>query len=103
MLLTLVDVPLISSTTVRAVVECHARTSAPIVRPVRGAEHGHPVLIDRALFTALRHADPSMGAKTVVRQYVSQDGDVPVDDDGAFLDVDTPQEYEDLILRLTHE
>ena len=52
MLLTLVDVPLVSPATVRAVVDRYRRRSAPIVRPVRGDEHGHPVLIDRSLFAA---------------------------------------------------
>ena len=69
------------------------RPRAPIVRPVRGEEHGHPVLIDRSLFGALRAADPSTGAKPIVREHVSPAGDVVVDDDGAFIDIDTPEEY----------
>src|SRR4051794_1221572 len=59
MLLTLVDVPLVCPATIRAVVERYHATHAPIVRPVRGDEHGHPVLIDRALFPLLRAADPA--------------------------------------------
>ena len=95
-LLTLVDVPLIGVSTVRAVVDRYLATRAPIVRPVRGAEHGHPVLIDRSLFDALRHADPREGAKAVVRSHASASGDVPVEDAGAFADADTPIEYERL-------
>ncbi len=95
-LLTLVDVPLIGVSTVRAVVDRYLTTHAPIVRPVRGAEHGHPVLIDRSLFDALRHADPREGAKAVVRSHASASGDVPVEDAGAFADADTPVEYERL-------
>jgi molybdenum cofactor cytidylyltransferase len=97
MLLTLVDVPLVSPATVRAVVDRHRATGAPIVRPVRGSEHGHPVFIDRSLFAALRAADPSTGAKPVVRAHVSAAGDVEVDDEGAFLDIDTPEEYEQVV------
>jgi molybdenum cofactor cytidylyltransferase len=93
MLLTLVDVPLVSSTTVRAVVDRYRQTRAPIVRPVRGDQHGHPVLIDRSLFDNLRGADPTVGAKAVVRAHVSRAGDVLVDDDGSFLDIDTPEAY----------
>jgi molybdenum cofactor cytidylyltransferase len=95
-LLTLVDVPLIGVSTVRAVIDRYLATHAPIVRPVRGAEHGHPVLIDRSLFDALRHADPRAGAKAVVRSHASASGDVPVEDAGAFADADTPVEYERL-------
>ena len=93
MLLTLVDVPLVAPATIRAVIQRYKETGAPIVRPVRGAEHGHPVLIDRMLFPLLRAADPEAGAKPVVRDHVSPAGDVAVDDDGAFFDIDTPEEY----------
>ena len=95
-LVTLVDVPLIGVSTVRAVVDRYLSTHAPVVRPVRGAEHGHPVLLDRSLFDELRHADPGRGAKAVVRAHASALGDVPVDDEGAFADADTPIEYERL-------
>src|SRR5262245_52001409 len=87
MLMTLVDVPLVSSSTVRRVIERYRSTGAPVVRPVRGALHGHPVLIDRSLFRLLRAADPTLGAKPVVRAHVSSAGDLTVDDDGAFLDI----------------
>jgi len=93
-LLMLVDAPLVAEETVRMVMERYRTTRAPIVRPVRGNEHGHPVLIDRSLFPLLRAADPAEGAKPIVRAHVSSGGDVEVNDDGAFLDIDTKQEYE---------
>jgi molybdenum cofactor cytidylyltransferase len=98
MLLMLVDVPMVSAETVRAVLRRYHDTHASIVRPVRGALHGHPVLIDRGLFHALRTADPAQGAKPVVRANVSLAGDVEVDDSGAFADVDTPADYRNLII-----
>jgi CTP:molybdopterin cytidylyltransferase MocA len=97
MLLTLVDVPLASADTVRAVVSRYRMLRAPLVRPVQGARHGHPVLIDRSLFDALRKSDPASGAKPVVRAHASPEGDVEVSDEGAFLDIDTPEEYEALL------
>jgi molybdenum cofactor cytidylyltransferase len=100
-LLTLVDVPLVGAATVRAVVDCYRRTRAPIVRPVRGDEHGHPVLIDRSLFDAIRHADPAIGAKPIIRANVSAAGDVAVDDPGAFADFDTPGDYNKLPRKTT--
>jgi CTP:molybdopterin cytidylyltransferase MocA len=63
---------------------------------VRGDQHGHPVLIDRSLFDLLRRADPHRGAKAVVRAHATPAGDIQVDDDGAFDDIDTPVEYERL-------
>jgi CTP:molybdopterin cytidylyltransferase MocA len=93
-LVTLVDVPFVAPSTVRAVVDRYRRTHAPVVRPVSGARHGHPVLIDRSLFDFIRAAEPSSGAKQVVRAYASSAGDVEVEDEGAFADIDTQEEYE---------
>lgn len=92
-LVTLVDVPLVSADTVRAVLDRYRRTHAPIVRPTSGSRHGHPLLIDRSLFDALRAADPEVGAKPIVRAHASAEGDVEVADEGAFLDIDTAEEY----------
>lgn len=96
-LLALVDAPLFAAETVRRVVARFRETSAPVVRAVHGDAHGHPVLISRALFAALAAADPAFGAKPVVRGHVSPAGDVEVDDAGAFIDIDTPEDYERVI------
>lgn len=93
-LIALVDVPFVRADTVRAVIERYHRTHAPVVRPARGGQHGHPLLIDRSVFHHLRRADPLLGAKPVVRAHVTPEGEVPVDDDGAFFDIDTPEDYE---------
>lgn len=93
MLMTLVDVPAASPATIRRVIDRYFETGAPVVRPIRGDEHGHPVLIDRRLFDQLRRADPAEGAKPIVRAHASETGNVAVDDEGAFFDVDTPTDY----------
>jgi molybdenum cofactor cytidylyltransferase len=93
-LVTLVDVPFISAGTVRAVIDRYHQTRASVVRPTRSGRHGHPMIVDRALFDPLRHANPSEGARLVVRAYTTPDGEVEVDDEGAFRDIDTPEEYE---------
>jgi molybdenum cofactor cytidylyltransferase len=101
MLLTLVDVPLVAPATVRAVVDRYRRMHAPIVRPTKQGRHGHPVLIDRSLFDALRRANPADGARPIVRAHATPDGELPIDDEGAFEDVDTPAEYARLISRVS--
>ena len=92
-LVTLVDVPRVSSQTIRAVVSAHEASGAPIVRPAMNGRHGHPVIFDRRLFEELRAADPEMGAKAVVRRHAAEIQDVEVVDEGAFVDIDTPDEY----------
>jgi CTP:molybdopterin cytidylyltransferase MocA len=96
-MLALVDAPLFSASTVRALVERFEDTHAPVVRAVRGDQHGHPVLIARALFDAVRRSDPGQGAKPVVRGHATAEGDVAVDDRGAFIDIDTPDDYAKLL------
>ena len=95
LLMTLVDVPLVGVSTVRALLAAYARSRAPIVRPVREADaaHGHPVVFDRSVFDDLRSADPRTGARPVVRARAAEIENVPVEDHGAFLDIDTPADY----------
>lgn len=90
----LVDVPLVSAATIRLLIERWRETGAPVVRPARGDTHGHPVLFDRRLFAELRAADVSRGAKPVVHAHAGALLNVPVEDEGAFLDLDTPADYE---------
>ncbi len=96
-LVTLVDVPAVRPATVRAVVARYREMRVPIVRPTSGARHGHPVLIDRSLFDAIRGADPAEGLKAIVRAHATPAGELAVDDEGAFVDVDTPAEYDALV------
>ena len=93
LLVTLVDVPFVSAATVAAVIEVWKRTRAPIVRPAIGERHGHPVIFDQSLFDALRAAPLEAGAKHVVRAHETGIVNVPVTDEGAFLDLDTPDDY----------
>lgn len=93
MLLTLVDVPLVSETTVRSIVGRFRTSGAPVVRPVHGSRHGHPILIARSLFDLVRSSDEQQGLKPIVRAQASPAGDVEVNDEGAFVDIDTMDEY----------
>ena len=89
---------LVGLETVQTLLDTYKSARAPIVRPTRldDSEHGHPVIFDRELFTKLRQASLSEGAKPVVRSYEHVAVNVPVDDEGAFADIDTPSDYERL-------
>ena len=97
-LVTLVDVPLVSASTVRAVIERYRQTHAAVVRPTSGSRHGHPLLLDRSLFDELRGADSATGAKPIVRAHASPSGDIEIADEGAFTDIDTAEEYQQLLI-----
>ena len=96
-LVTLVDVPLVRSSTVAEVIAAWRRTRAPIVRPANGERHGHPVMFDRSVFADLRSADPGTGAKAVFAIHRERIVNVQVEDAGAFEDIDTPEDYERVV------
>lgn len=97
-MVTLVDLPLISPSTVRTVLDTfRAHPQAPLVRPRRAGRHGHPVIFHRSIFGELRRADPTKGAKPVVHAHSAEEVNVDVDDAGAFADIDTPEDYDRII------
>ena len=98
-MVTLVDLPLITATTVRAVLDAYRNAPGVpiIVRPRRGNRHGHPAIFDRRLFAELNGADPATGAKPVVHAHAAEEVNVDVADDGVFADIDTPEDYERFI------
>ena len=96
-LVTPVDIPMVRPSTIRQVIDTWERTHAPVVRPAVGERHGHPVLFDRVVFDALRHASLTEGARAVVRAHGDRLVNVPVDDEGCLVDVDTPADYEAIL------
>jgi CTP:molybdopterin cytidylyltransferase MocA len=88
-----VDMPLAASETYAAVLDAFRRETRAIVRAVHRGRHGHPVIFDRGSFDALRHADPNVGAKAVLRAPTTRVVDVDVPDAGAITDVDSVDDY----------
>ena len=100
-LVTLVDLPLLSETTVRAVIDAYHHHDRPsIVRATYRGAHGHPVLFDRSIFDELRAADPDVGAREVTHRHAASICNVEVDDPGLANDVDTWSDYERVIAAL---
>jgi molybdenum cofactor cytidylyltransferase len=93
-LVTLIDSPLISGDSVRHLIRARRERGSPIVRPAKDGRHGHPVIFGRELFDELRCADPAQGAKAVVHAHAVGIFEVPTDDEGAYIDIDTREDYE---------
>jgi molybdenum cofactor cytidylyltransferase len=100
-LMTLVDVPMVAPATVRSVIDAWSRTRSPVVRPICDGRRGHPVIFDRTVFAELRAAPLDQGARAVVRAHWSESVDVPVQDRGCLIDIDTPDDYQRLHPRST--
>jgi molybdenum cofactor cytidylyltransferase len=62
-----------------------------IAVPVSGGRRGNPVLWSRRFFGELMAIDGDIGGRHLVDHHSEAVVEVPVDGDGAFLDIDTPQ------------
>ncbi|MEO7274210.1 MAG: nucleotidyltransferase family protein [Vicinamibacterales bacterium] len=89
-----VDQPLIAAATVAALLLAFSRTRPPIARATHQGRHGHPVVFASALFGELRRADPSQGARVVVRAHAAEALDVDVADPNVLIDIDDSDAYE---------
>ena len=92
-LVTLVDVPLVTAATVEALLGAYRQTGAPLVRPERRGRHGHPVIFDRSIFGEISRAPADSSAKIIVAAHLADAVSVPIAEDGPFRDIDTPAEY----------
>jgi molybdenum cofactor cytidylyltransferase len=91
--LCLVDHPLVSEETVRALIASFRERDAHVVIPIFRNQRGHPVVISRTLFEELLRLSPDEGADTVIRKYRDATQFVEVNDSGILLDVDDPETY----------
>lgn len=87
-----VDHPRVRPATVQALIAAWADDPEALARPVHDGEPGHPTLFPRRVWDAL--GDPALeeGARSVVE--AERVLDVPVDDPGILVDIDTPDDYE---------
>ncbi|MBU2537775.1 MAG: nucleotidyltransferase family protein [Proteobacteria bacterium] len=92
-LIHLVDHPLVTAATMQALCVAHLITPQSIVIPTCNGRQGHPTLFPR---TILGELTPSVILRDIVRKDPARVLRIPVDDEGIFLDMDTPAEYEAL-------
>jgi molybdenum cofactor cytidylyltransferase len=88
-----VDVPLVSAAAIGQLRRAVEVDGVHIARAAYDGRHGHPVLFTRAVFEELRRADPSAGARAVVRANPARVRDVEVGEPGVTMDIDTPEDY----------
>ena len=93
-----VDTPCVAPETVRAVAAAYRPDGPPIVIPVHEGRRGHPVIHGSAVWPELRSPEADEGARAVVRRDPARVCEVPVDDEGVLLDIDTTREYRRLRL-----
>ena len=92
-LVTPVDIPFVKPGTVRALLTAFASRHVLLLRATYLGRHGHPIIFGRGVFEELRHADPAVGAKAVVKAHADEGIDFDVDDPAVLHDIDNPDDY----------
>jgi len=93
--LRLCDQPLLTTSTLKALVDKHRESGRRIVACEYGGSLGVPALFDRSLFDELLALQGSHGAKKILEARRAEAGTVPFD--GGSVDVDTPEQYARLV------
>ncbi len=92
----LVDLPGLTATIVDSLIERYRKTLAPIVWPEFEGRRGNPVLFDRSLFPELMQIRGDTGGRPLVNAYQAQAERVAVTNPAVLLDVDRPEDLQDL-------
>ncbi len=88
-MMTLVDHPAISTDTYRRVKCAADEHPDSVIIPSYKGRRGHPVVFPACLFDELLHPDLPRGARTVLSRHQNMVIEIPVDDCGIVLDIDT--------------
>jgi len=90
----LVDHPLVSAETIKALIDSFRAAPLPILIASYQGRRGHPVLFSGQVYGEILAAPLDQGAKVVVRKDPARVREVQLDDPGILADIDTPEDYE---------
>ncbi len=91
------DQPTISSSVIDLLMVSYRVKMKGIVVPVYQGKRGHPVLIDLKYRQAIIQLNPEIGLKGLLRENAEDVLEIPVGDVGVLLDIDTPEDYLQLV------
>jgi CTP:molybdopterin cytidylyltransferase MocA len=89
------DQPHLRTETLRQLLEFSAQNREAICQPAFDGHTGHPVVLPRAAFAALKNTGAAT-LKDFLKQISGCSVQLPVDDAGLLLDMDTPEDYKQL-------
>jgi molybdenum cofactor cytidylyltransferase len=93
----LADQPLVTAQLIKSLREEHARTLAPIIAPMVDGRRGNPVLFDRTTFADLASLEGEVGGRTLFSKFRVHE--LTWHDQGVLFDVDTLEDYQQLLRR----
>jgi len=97
------DIPLVRPHTVRRVTAAFENASTTIFYPTFDGRRGHPTLIRSCLGTQILQWPGMGGLRAFLHGHEIESLEVPVADEAVLLDLDTPEDYDRLLARLTNE
>lgn len=92
------DQPRITVELLRAIISRFEQTESSIVHPVGNGQRGTPVLFPRRFFPELSAVTGDEGGRSVIKRHPKEVATVSVDNPGILDDVDTPTDYEQLLV-----
>jgi xanthine dehydrogenase accessory factor len=96
-MIVLADQPLVTSSTLDALVDEYRRSHASVVVPTYNGFRGNPVIVDRALFAEMMEIRGDIGCRSIFGDHAESIVKVAVDDPGIVTDIDTPEDLERLV------
>jgi CTP:molybdopterin cytidylyltransferase MocA len=92
-----VDIPLVRTTTLQRLMEAAKENPGKIIYPAFKGKRGHPPLIPTSLIPAILGWRKNGGLKAVLKSYEKLALEVPVPDSNILFDIDTPEDYQELL------
>jgi molybdenum cofactor cytidylyltransferase len=96
------DIPLVSPATIKKLAAAGIKNPGKIIYPVYHAERGHPPLVPALLAPIILAEQQSSNLKSVMKAHEDIALDLPVDDRFILFDVDTPEDYQELVKQYRH-
>jgi molybdenum cofactor cytidylyltransferase len=97
----LADQPFIKGETIKKIIEEFNKRECLILAPLYNNEIGHPVIFHRKLIPEIMKLTGDVGAKTIIKKFKENAYFLEVDDEGVFIDIDTPEDLNETLKKLT--
>ena len=97
LLVTPVDHPAIRPATVVELLAAASESPRDLLVPVHEGRRGHPLLVPAELVVSIPALDPAVGLRQLLDRFRSRVAELPVEDPGVVLNVNTPEAYRRLL------
>jgi len=94
-----VDIPMVKTGTIKLIMQAGVNHPENIIYPVYDGKRGHPPLIPASLMPEILDWNKEGGLKSFLLTREKSALDIPVTDSSILFDIDTPEDYENLLKR----